>query len=830
MSNRITAYFRGRVGVTEAVYQNDYGIVMNFDDIDLPAHFDCYFSTPGEDEAVPAIGADNMVQIPNAILARSGRAELHIPLHTGANDSEVEYIVHFKVIGRARPVDDGTPVQMTAIEQALALLQNPIGNMEQIVNEALAFTGDTFAEMQAQLDADQAAFKTEVRGDIADVESDFDNLNAQFQTAVSAVTVDSEVQNVRVGADNVTYASAGEAVRTQFTNLKSELNEYVNGVNKTFTISESGQQPALLVTLLKGIKYSLTNNTSGAISVGYRNNDGTDEEISGMQPPVGGTVGTGQTVTFTPTKDTYVGLSMWTASTGEVIVKNDYSNLEVSSTAYSKAVLFVENGEIVFKNGLIANKYITTNGDEANYNGWSCTDYIELGDSYTELIISSPASNGGNYDSFYDENKTSIAPPFALETGENRITVPDGAKYVRLSNTTEALNNTTIKNIIGYLMDAVENLQPETVTPSIASMNIDESMVTNAGANYGSHSGGQSNVQKRFSMLVTTDPHGDATAMERSVEYLNDMPCFDCGVCLGDLQADTFTDNDGTWYTNAIKDSSKPWLTLIGNHDVGIGKSIASTGNQEQVYNKFIAPNLQYAGVTPDGKSYYYKDFATYKIRLICLNAYDVDNNDTSGSEYNVPRYTEYYSQAQIDWFVSLLANTPSDYHVMILTHNTPKASTKDTSVNFNNKTYSFSPESSQQGIVADIVDAWQRGTTLSHTYTCTDANLDSVTVSADFTSRGAGVLICFLTGHMHVDAIGHITSFTNQNVFTFASTNTGTWQNDWSDLPRADGTKAEDCITAIAVDTTNRDIYINRIGSSVSRWFTVREPSVISY
>lgn len=223
MSNRITAYFRGRVGVTEAVYQNDYGIVMNFDDIDLPAHFDCYFSTPGEDEAVPAIGADNMVQIPNAILARSGRAELHIPIHSGANDSEVEYIVHFKVIGRARPVDDGTPVQMTAIEQALALLQNPIGNIEQIVNEALAFTGDTFQEMQAQLDADQAAFKTEVRGDIADVESDFDNLNAQFQTAVSAVTVDSEVQNVRVGADNVTYASAGEAVRTQFTNLKSEL-------------------------------------------------------------------------------------------------------------------------------------------------------------------------------------------------------------------------------------------------------------------------------------------------------------------------------------------------------------------------------------------------------------------------------------------------------------------------------------------------------------------------------------------------------------------------------------------------------------------------------
>lgn len=331
-------------------------------------------------------------------------------------------------------------------------------------------------------------------------------------------------------------------------------------------------------------------------------------------------------------------------------------------------------------------------------------------------------------------------------------------------------------------------------------------------------------------MLVTTDPHGDAVAMERSVQYLNDMPAFDCGACLGDLQANTFSDNDGTWYTNAIKESDKPWLTIIGNHDVGIGKSVSETGNQEEVYNKFILPNMQYAGVTPAGNSYYYKDFPTYNIRVICLNAYDVDNNDIIGSEYVVPRYTEYYSQAQVNWLVTLLNNTPSNYHVMVLTHNTPKGSVKDTAVNFNNRTYSFSPETTQSGIIADILNAWQNGSVLNNTYTCTNTHLDNVVVSADFTSRGNGVLICFLTGHMHVDCIGHITSFMAQNVFTFASTNRGTYQNYWSDLPRADNTKAEDCITSLSVDTTNRVIYINRIGSSVSRWFDVREPSVINY
>ena len=192
MSNTITAFFKGRVGVAEAVYQNDYGIVMNLDGLDLPAHFDCYFSTLEQDEAIPGIGADNQVVIPNDCLSRAGNVTLHIPLHTGQNDSEVEYIVYFKVIGRARPVDDGTPVQMTAIEQALALLQNPIGNIEQIVNEALAFTGDTFAEMQDKLDADQAAYESSMtsRADAFEsgitsrqetVESQFTNLTTNLK-------------------------------------------------------------------------------------------------------------------------------------------------------------------------------------------------------------------------------------------------------------------------------------------------------------------------------------------------------------------------------------------------------------------------------------------------------------------------------------------------------------------------------------------------------------------------------------------------------------------------------------------------------------------------
>lgn len=256
MSNTITAYFKGKVGVAEAAYRYDSGLVMAFDGIYLPAHFDCYFTVSGSESAIAGIGADNRVAIPESVLQSPGKIEVHIPLHTGENDSEVEYVAYFKVIDRARPEDDGTPSQMTAIEQALALLQTPIGNIEAIVSEALSFTGETFDEMQEDLDEwkddtddSLATWKTGVEEGLdtwkGGVESDFDNLEAQFDTAVAAVTTDTEVTNIRVGDDNVTYTTAGEAVRTQFSNLKADYgditknlwNPYRSGVVNGLTIS-----------------------------------------------------------------------------------------------------------------------------------------------------------------------------------------------------------------------------------------------------------------------------------------------------------------------------------------------------------------------------------------------------------------------------------------------------------------------------------------------------------------------------------------------------------------------------------------------------------------
>ncbi len=483
-----------------------------------------------------------------------------------------------------------------------------------------------------------------------------------------------------------------------------------------------------------------------------------------------------------------------------------------------------------------------TGGFSAN-NLWLASDFVPLPmiNGGTAEIKCTLYVNGGL--AFYDRNKRyidGVSGNTASAHGHTSssilvartFTVPEQTCYVRISM---YLYNQSTFNATMMFINASIGIKElasnfDKYSHSIYALNETESMYVNAGANYGHHSGGSANTEKRFSMLVTTDVHKDDVALKRAVDYLNVMPCFDCGTCLGDLQGNGYSDNDGTWYTNVIKNAKKPWLTIIGNHDVGLGKKIAKTGNQQQVYEKFIEPNYQYAGIEDPDANYYYKDFATYKIRIICLCAYDVDDNTTSGDEYVVPRYTEYYSQAQITWFVNTLASTPSDYQVVVMFHNTPLTATKDTSIKFNNKVYNLSPESTQNGIITDIINAWQNGTTLSETYPCTNTTLSSVVVTADFTSRGTGVFICYLTGHMHVDFVGHITKYPSQTVLAFSATNTGTYQNGKDDIPRADYTKAEDCITSLAVDTTAKNIYIVRIGASVSKYFDVREPSAIPY
>jgi hypothetical protein len=129
MSNTITAYFKGRAGVAESVYQYDYGKVLVIDGLSLPAVFEAHFANTGDDSSTTVIGQNNRVAIPNACLTKTGIVTVYIYLHAGENDGEVEYVIKFAVTQRARPAYDSTEEERsefeTAIQTAIAMLQNP---------------------------------------------------------------------------------------------------------------------------------------------------------------------------------------------------------------------------------------------------------------------------------------------------------------------------------------------------------------------------------------------------------------------------------------------------------------------------------------------------------------------------------------------------------------------------------------------------------------------------------------------------------------------------------------------------------------------------------
>lgn len=332
MSNEITAYFKGRKGVCESVYQYDYGMVIILDSLEnLTGSFDCFFSTSGEDEAIPAIGADNRVAIPNEALTRPGDVTLHVPMHSAQNDSEVEYVVTFRVIGRARPVDDGSEEDKSAISQAIALLRNPVENMEQIVNEALAYTGPALRDLQRQISSESS---NRSASDAA-LTARIDNL--VVAAGGSDVT---EVVDARVGANGSNYGTLKTRIDREITELTDEINEYRSDVklvknlvpqivvgkycnyNNSGVITANDENRSYVRIPVEGGKtYSVSTPFSGNFSFWAYENEGTEYGISKIS-----SFTTNYVITSPPNATIlYLCNSGWNANTEIVVLETDIS-------------------------------------------------------------------------------------------------------------------------------------------------------------------------------------------------------------------------------------------------------------------------------------------------------------------------------------------------------------------------------------------------------------------------------------------------------------------------------------------------------------------------
>lgn len=358
--------------------------------------------------------------------------------------------------------------------------------------------------------------------------------------------------------------------------------------------------------------------------------------------------------------------------------------------------------------------------------------------------------------------------------------------------------------------------------------NLDVLPAVHACVGFGKSVGGVQNSEEGWGMLITTDVHAREQVMQNAIDYFNAYPFLHIGMCLGDMAASDYAQTDGTWYTGRVNQATKPWYTVLGNHDGGNSTDGTISATVDEQFAKWIEPTLSKMAMPNLTVPYYAVHNSTYSVSAIFLDCFDVPDTK-SGDDFVVSRGTSAYSQTQINWFISELNNVPSGNHLLIFQHGYTGASTKEDCI-WSQAYGAVNNISSYGEMIPDIVNAWVSGGTLSETYTTTVAGLSSLTVSADFTSRGAGVFAGYVVGHYHRDLIAHSTKYTDQKIIALCCTADGTWQGENSDLPRVENTKSQDCITVLSVNKKRKTVNLARVGANWTISMTQRIGYAVNY
>ena len=138
------SFIFGKTATTRSLRQWDYGQVLQFEGIDLPAAYTVHFANqPMSGNAKTQIGGPDGVAILNEYLTTGLPVYAWVFLHAGSDDGETVYSVTIPVMKRPKPVEDEpTPVQQGAIDTAIATLNEGVETVQGIA-EAIPQTIDT---------------------------------------------------------------------------------------------------------------------------------------------------------------------------------------------------------------------------------------------------------------------------------------------------------------------------------------------------------------------------------------------------------------------------------------------------------------------------------------------------------------------------------------------------------------------------------------------------------------------------------------------------------------------------------------------------------------
>lgn len=131
-TNIIPAAFAGRRSTYATVTQWDYGQILTFPDLELPAVYQVHFSNaPACGTAVTVLGGPEGVSIPDTLLQQAKPISAYVYLHAGEDDGETVYTVTLFVTPRQQPTEETpTPGQRSALDEAIAALQDGVRRVD----------------------------------------------------------------------------------------------------------------------------------------------------------------------------------------------------------------------------------------------------------------------------------------------------------------------------------------------------------------------------------------------------------------------------------------------------------------------------------------------------------------------------------------------------------------------------------------------------------------------------------------------------------------------------------------------------------------------------
>lgn len=233
-----------------------------------------------------------------------------------------------------------------------------------------------------------------------------------------------------------------------------------------------------------------------------------------------------------------------------------------------------------------------------------------------------------------------------------------------------------------------------------------------------------------------------------------------------------------------------------GNHDRNVvSPRLTKTEFYNVVYRQTKNKNIVWGSKE---NAYYYRDFPTYKIRVIVLNVYE--------HMYDNDKYDEGkcgYSNTQLEWLANEALQMVEGWSVIVLTHDSPVEMDYNGASNQNNAMQ-----------LIQILEAFKDGNNITVQYTDErNSGLFSVNVTTAFSTPGT--LIAVLSGHAHCDDAKKVNGINYvQIVCAYIDV-----VNDYSGYKNRPAFSSKAYAFDIGIiDTANRTLKLKRIGYGADR------------